>query len=128
MRLEKESIDIDSALAHPRLESLPDSQEGGKFQRKNYNYSGESDFENSPSQSGSSSSSSSSSSTGNPPNPLSLPELVNSTGAPIIANQRQVPITHIIIDVPVRTPQYNMEQVSSAFKQSTTGGLNLPVS
>ena len=48
-----------------------------------------------------------------------------STVAPNIENVRQSPLVPIVVDVPLRTPQYNMEQVASAFEQSITGGLNL---
>ena len=52
-------------------------------------------------------------------------EADESTVAPIIENVRQPPLVPIVVDVPLRTPEYNMEQVASAFKQSITGGLNL---
>ena len=82
-----------------------------------------------------SSSSSSSISTSNPDRPLTIPELCQqalirgeageSTVAPIIENVREPPLVPIVVDVSLRTPQYNIEQVASAFKQSITGGLNL---
>ena len=138
---EEESINIDSYPSDSNLESLNDLEDDGEIPpnaeilEENYDYSEESDVKNAPPQSSSSSSSSSSRSTSNlvkpEPNPgldddeLVRRKLINSTVALIIANRRQVPPTPIVTDTPLRTPQYNMEQVASAFKQSITGGLDL---
>ena len=131
----EESMVIDAVPSNSHRHGLPDLEDGGEIPRDNYDYSEDSNIENSPSKSSPSNSSSSSSSTSNPDRPLTLPELCQqasmrgeageSTVAPIIENVRQSTLVPIVVDVPLRTPQYNMEQVASAFKQSITGGLNL---
>ena len=127
-------MEIDAVPSNSHRHGLPDLEDGGEIPRDNYDYSEESDIENSPSISSPSNSFSSSSSTSNPDRPLTLLELCQqasmrgeageSTVAPIFDNVRQSTLVPIVVDVPLRTPQYNMEQVAGAFKQSITGGLN----
>ena len=121
----EESIAIDAVPSNSHRHGLPDLKDGGEIPRDNYDYSEDSDIENSPSKSSPSNSSSSSSSTSKSDRPLVLPELCQQASmrgevAPIIENVRQSPLVPIVVDVPLRTPQYNMEQVASAFKQSIT--------
>ena len=58
----EESMEIDAVPSNSHRHGLPDLEDGGEILRDNYNYSEESDIENSPSKS----SPSSSSSTNNP--------------------------------------------------------------
>ena len=66
------------------------------------------------------------------------PTLLNAAVAPIVSDgaprenpreqHRQMPLSPVVMDVvpnPPPNPQYNMEQVTTALKQTMTGGLNL---
>ena len=122
----------------PSDQHLTDLEECGEIP-----YDAQSPFqelvETEPSISSSSSSSSSVIAVPRTPEPrVPDPTLLNAAVAPIVSDgvprenpreqHRQIPLSPVVIDVvpnPQPNPQYNMEQVTTALKQTMTGGLNL---